>query len=307
MRDDFLEEWISYYSIHSEVLKAFPSSPQNAFTICLMDEVIGSLSHYPNFSSKNVPSRDIWVWTPTPVDPKGSTKYNILFCHDGQNLFDPALSYSGVDWGMDETLSRLIDSGDVSPTLVVGIANTRQRVLEYMPQKALEGASAEKIQLKIDQLRIKGDVNSDAYLRFIFEELKPYIDKSFPTHKDFGHSFMMGSSMGGLISMYALCEYPAVLSGVACLSTHWPIGEGLSLRYFRNHIPPPDRHKFYFDYGTRTLDSQYEVYQKRADRILREKGYQPGKDWVTWKWEGADHSEKSWRERLDTPLKFLLG
>ena len=113
--------------------------------------------------------------------------------------------------------------------------------------------------------------------------------------------------MGGLISMYAVCEYPRILSGVACLSTHWPIGDGISLRYFRTHIPQPDGYKFYFDYGTRTLDSQYEEYQKRADRSLREKGYQPGKDWVTWKFEGADHSEKSWRERLHIPLKFLLG
>lgn len=279
----------------------------NAFTIHPMDAVIGSLVHFPNFASKIVLPRDIWVWTPKPVGQSGSVKYNILFCHDGQNLFDPALSYSGVDWGMDETLMKLTDSGEVTPTLVVGIANTRQRVLEYMPQKSLGGNSTERIQLKIDQLRIKGDVNSDAYLKFIFEELKPFIDSSYPTYSDFGHCFMMGSSMGGLISMYALCEYPEVLSGVACLSTHWPIGEGASLRYFRNHIPPPNGHKFYFDYGTRTLDSQYDIYQKRADRILREKGYQPGKNWVTWKWEGADHSEKSWRERLDTPLKFLLG
>jgi predicted alpha/beta superfamily hydrolase len=272
-----------------------------------MDEVMGSLVYCPNFPSVNVLPRDIWIWTPKQVDPKSANKFNILFCHDGQNLFDPALSYSGVDWGLDETLSRLTENGEVSPTLVVAIANTRQRVLEYMPQKALERTSGERIQLKIDQLRIKGDVNSDSYLRFIFEELKPYVEKNFPTHSDFGHAYMMGSSMGGLVSMYALCEYPNILSGVACISTHWPIGEGASLRYFRNHIPIPNGHKFYFDYGTRTLDSQYAMYQKRADRILREKGYQPGKDWVTWKWEDADHSEKSWRERLETPLKFLLG
>ena len=171
----------------------------------------------------------------------------------------------------------------------------------------MEGVSGTKAQLRIDQLTIKGEVHSDDYLRFIFEELKPFIDTNYPTLPDFLHTFMMGSSMGGLISMYALCEYPNVVAGAACLSTHWPIGEGISLRYFRSHIPPPGDHKFYFDYGTHTLDSQYEVYQKRADRILREKGYQPGKDWVTWKFEGADHSESAWQERVHIPLKFLLG
>ena len=293
--------------LNRETNKIICCHRENEFTIHSMDELIGSLSHYPQFPSKYVLPRDIWVWTPAPVDPKTSVKYSVLYCHDGQNLFDPSLSYSGVDWGMDETLSRLIDAGEIPATLVVGIANTRKRVLEYMPQKAVENAKDDKIQLRIDQLRIKGEVISDDYLKFIFEEIKPFIDKKYPTSADFGHTFMMGSSMGGLISMYAECEYPHILSGAACLSTHWPIGEAVSLRYFRTHIPHPDGHKFYFDYGTRTLDSQYEVFQKRADRVLREKGYQPGKDWVTWKFEGADHSEKSWRDRLETPLKFLLG
>jgi predicted alpha/beta superfamily hydrolase len=272
-----------------------------------MDPVIGRVTLHSMFDSKFVSPRNVWVWIPSEDLVPKNTKFAVLYMHDGQNLFDPSLSYAGVDWGVDETLTRLIEAESIQPTLVVAISNTRQRVLEYMPQKAMEGITGSKAQLRIEALRIKGEVVSDNYLRFITSELKPFIDSQYPTLTDMAHTYIMGSSMGALISMYAVCEYPQVFSSAACISTHWPIANGISIRYFREHIPPAGNHKFYFDYGTHTLDSQYELFQKRADRILRDSGYQPGKDWVTWKFDGADHSEDSWRERLETPMKFLLG
>ncbi len=89
-------------------------------------------------------------------------------------------------------------------------------------------------------------------------ELKPFIDSNFATLGDQSNTFVAGSSMGGLISLYAVCEYPDVFGGAACLSTHWP-GVFNSehnpipaafIRYLESHLPSPVNHKLYFDYGT---------------------------------------------------------
>ena len=99
---------------------------------------------------------------------------------------------------------------------------------------------------------VSTDICSDHYLRFIVEELKPYVDAHYRTLPDQHNTFIMGSSMGGLISLYAMCEYPHVFGGAGCVSTHFPIGRGIALKYMQDNLPDPKTHKFYFDYGTRT-------------------------------------------------------
>jgi predicted alpha/beta superfamily hydrolase len=117
----------------------------------------------------------------------------------------------------------------------------------------------------------------------------------------------MGSSMGGLISQYAMSVYPDVFGAAGCVSTHWPAGDGIALDDFAAHLPEPATHKYWFDFGTATLDASYEPYQQRADEILRTAGYVEGQNWITKKFEGAEHSEKAWRQRVDQPLRFLIG
>lgn len=153
-----------------------------------------------------------------------------------------------------------------------------------------------------------GDLpRSDAYLRFLVEELKPFIDSHYRTLAGRTHMSIMGSSMGGLISLYALCEYPAVFGGAGCLSTHWPIVEGVITAYLKDALPTPGNHRIYFDYGTVELDAHYEPYQKEVDALMQEAGYQAGKDWMTRRFEGAKHHEEAWRARVHIPLAFLLG
>ncbi len=138
------------------------------------------------------------------------------------------------------------------------------------------------------------------------EELKPFVDRSYRTLPGQEHSLLLGSSMGGMISAYALCEYPELFAGAACLSTHWPAGAGKMIDYLADQLPDPHRHRFYFDFGTETADAQYEPFQRQVDAVLRRKGYLEGQNWITRKFPGAEHSERAWRERLDVPLRFLL-
>ena len=123
----------------------------------------------------------------------------------------------------------------------------------------------------------------------------------------------MGSSYGGLISMYAISEYPEIFSGAACLSTHWigtfsdnPIIAQAFIDYFHQHAPDPSDHKIYFDYGSETLDQYYKPYQLKIDEVMKAKGYDKS-NWTTLEFVGDNHSEAAWRKRLDIPLMFLIG
>jgi enterochelin esterase-like enzyme len=267
--------------------------------------VIGTLDHHVGLASRFVGPRNVDVWLPPGYDRTGGRRLPTIYAHDGQNLFEPGRAFGGVDWGVGEILSRLIRQGEARQALVVGIWNTEERWREYMPQKPLEWPerSRERTSFVKEQ---GGPPLSDGYLRFLVEELKPWVDVTYPPLPGRENTYLMGSSMGGLISLYALCEYPHVFGAVACLSTHWLAGDGVMIDYLRRALPAPGVHRIYFDYGTETLDAAYEVWQRQADQIMSAAGYTEGADWLTYKFSGAEHSERAWRERLHFPLRFLL-
>jgi predicted alpha/beta superfamily hydrolase len=285
----------------------------------LPEVATGKIERIAHFKSAHVDSRHIDVWLPDGY--QGGEKHSVLYMHDGQMLFDASTTWNQQEWGVDEVVGRLIDLDVIDPCIVVGIWNSDQgRHSEYFPQKPFQDlpewfrdSLLQNAKRNEERALFSKPVRSDRYLKFLVEELKPFIDARYDTKTGMEHTFIAGSSMGGLISMYAICEYPDVFGGAACLSTHWigtftkannPI-PGTFMNYIEQHIPEPSRHTLYFDYGTETLDSLYEAYQIQVDTILRKKGYTPA-NWKTIKFEGHDHSEDSWRRRLDAPITFLL-
>lgn len=266
--------------------------------------VTGTVVRYAAMPSAHVAARNVDVWLPPGYGEDPLKRHPVLYMHDGQNLFDPSTSYGGVDWAVDEAMTRLIGQGEVREAIVVGVWNTPQRFEEYMPQRAVQGAK----KIKMPGFDIRAErVISDRYLAFLVTELKPFIDANYRTLPDRANTTIMGSSMGGLISQYAMSVYPEVFGGAGCISTHWPAGDGIALDDFAAHLPDPATHTYWFDFGTATLDASYEPYQRRADEILRKAGYVEGRNWVTKKFEGAEHSEKAWRLRVDQPLRLLIG
>ncbi len=265
--------------------------------------IAGKVFRYAKFPSKFADRRNVDVWL--PADYSKTKKYAVVYMHDGQNLFDPREAFGGVDWGVDETMTKLLAENKIRDTIVVGIWNTPKRVIEYAPQKAFDLINRRKI--KDSPLVERQKAESDDYLRFIVSELKPFIDRNYSTATDRASTFTMGSSMGGLISLYAISEYPQIFGGAGCVSTHFPLGGGVMLEYMKKFLPSPKTHRIYFDYGTETLDAEYEPFQLKADRIMKKKGYKSGVNWLTRKFSGEEHSEKSWRKRVDVPLVFLLG
>lgn len=282
-------------------------------TIGIHAQSSGKLVHYENFESAFVDARNVDIWLPDGYDENTDHNYPVLYMQDGQNLFVPGNSYGGEEWGVDETLTNLASSGKIPDVIVVGIWNTPKRYQEYMPQKVFTG-----IERSVGGPLLKkygGMPVSDNYLKFIVEELKPFVDSVYRTKPDRENTFVMGSSMGGLISIYAISEYPGIFRGAGCLSSHW-IGDPEAemhavsdafVEYLGKNLPDAGGHLIYFDYGTATLDSLYEPHQLKIDRVMQQKGYQHGKDWITQKYEGHEHNEKYWRERLDIPMLFLFS
>ena len=269
-------------------------------------DATGTTVGWAQVPSAHVPARDVDIWLPPGYGEDPDTRYPVLYMHDGQNLFDPALSYGGVDWGVDEAMTRLIAAGRIPPAIVVGIWNTPARFPEYMPRKpvppqGLDFGPGNGPPLPVERIA------SDAYLRFIVEELKPRIDATFRTKPGRDDTAIAGSSMGGLISLYAAAEYPDVFGRVGAVSTHWPAGDGLVVDWLADRLPDPATHRLWFDHGTATLDARYAPYQQRMDALLREAGYVEGDSWVTRVYEGAEHNEAAWRARIDEVLVFLLG
>lgn len=280
----------------------------------------GSLEHHPQFESRYVAARDVQVWLPPNYSEDG--RYAVVYMHDGQMLFDATTTWNKQEWMVDEVAAELQRTGKTMPFIVVGIFNggDNLRYIEYLPNKPYQRLTHQEKAQQFAPLTeappadLENIIRSDSYLRFIVEELKPFIDAKYAVHTDKQHTFVMGSSMGGLISWYALSVYPEVFGGAACISTHWvggsanqtnPVTEQFML-YMQNDFPAPGSHKIYFDYGDQTLDAFYPPLQAKVDQIMRDRGFDE-QNWLTLFDKGADHSENAWQKRLDKPLLFLLG
>lgn len=278
----------------------------------------GTLRRFEHFPSRFVDPRTVDVWLPDGYDT--TKRYAVLYMHDGQMLFDAATTWNKQEWGVDETLGRLLAEGKIRDCIVVGIWNNApKRHTEYFPQKPYEALPKSRRKALLQENRsaknplFSGKILSDNYLKFLVRELKPFVDREFSTYAARNQTFIAGSSMGGLISLYAICEYPEVFGGAACLSTHWtgifrtennPV-PGVFMQYLKKNLPDPATHKIYFDHGTATLDALYPPFQKQADDIMRAKGFSEA-NWMTRVFEGEDHSENAWKKRLEVPVLFLL-
>ena len=279
---------------------------------------VGRIERLDNFSSSFVEARPVDVWLPSDYSPE--KRYAVIYMQDGQGLFDAATAWNKQAWNVHLTLSRLVREGVVQDAIVVGIPNGgKYRYSEYFPDKVLslapEGVRADYVhRAQLDKPL------ADAYLRFLVEELKPAIDRRYATQRGPAGTFIMGSSMGGLISLYAACEYPQVFGGAASLSTHWvgrPSKWGppdrlqnaslplAAFNYLQAHLPGANTRRLYMDHGTKGLDAIYGMHQKVADQIAKEMGYDSD-HWQSRVFEGAGHTENDWAARVEIPLVFLL-
>ncbi|WP_353779711.1 alpha/beta hydrolase-fold protein [Winogradskyella sp. 3972H.M.0a.05] len=276
----------------------------------------GTLMRVDKFPTQNITPRPVDIWLPENYSE--DKKYAVLYMHDGQMLFDANTTWNGQEWKVDEWASRLMKERKTKDFIVVAIHNISEiRWQDLFPQKAMSYLSDEakdKLTKYALQRNANVELKGDDYLKFIVEDVKPFIDTTYSVHTNKENTFVAGSSMGGLMSMYAISEYPDVFEAAACISTHWvgghvmednPLPEAI-FEYMKANLAASESHRLYFDYGNMTLDAHYPQYAPRVNEILASKGYNKTNSKNLF-FEGTDHSENSWNQRLDQPLTFLLG
>ncbi len=274
----------------------------------------GRIERLADFASKHVDARHVDVWLPDGYGSDGNGKrYRVLYMHDGQMLFDASTTWNQQAWNVDTVLTRLMREGRIPDTIVVGIWNNGKfRHSEYYPQKFLPFVP-EPLRAEFIAKALQGKPRSDDYLRCLVEELKPAIDSRYATRTGREHTAIMGSSMGGLISIYAMNEYPQVFGAAAGVSTHW-VGSGqanaalplAAFNYLQGRLADPATHRLYMDHGTLELDALYAPYQAFINQIVADRGYTVANS-VSRVFEGTGHNERAWAARLEIPLLFLLG
>jgi len=266
--------------------------------------VEGRLIYWTDLESEHLgPTRHVEIWLPPGYDENPTTRYPVLYMSDGQNLFDPRIANTGVDWGVDEAVVRLVEQGVIPPIIVVGAWSTADRGTEYSPWH-----------------------DAPDYARFLTDELMPRVNQEFRTLIGPENTAVMGSSMGGLLSFYLVTYHPDVFGACGCESTHFPLSEAAVAEHFVGvdhpanpdetpdvirdiesglNVPPGAR--YYFDYGTEGLDAEYGPTHEAVRQWFLAEGLVEGTDFVIREYAGAEHSEASWRARLDDPLTFMFG
>lgn len=228
--------------------------------------------------------RDLVVALPPAAAPG---PHPVFYLQDGQNLFEPATSHAG-DWGLVVTLNLLAKRGIAA--IVVGIPNRgTRRKHEYNPFRDLRS----------------GGGGGARYLHFLIEEIKPHIDRSFPTRSGPEHTVIAGSSLGGLISLYALCSHPDVFGAAGLLSPALWVARRAIYRFVDDH-PPSNTSRLYLDVGTAEGQEEVEDVRELRDLLLRKRAGS-GPDLRYLEDPGGEHNEEAWGRRFRNAFGFLVG
>ena len=243
--------------------------------------------------------RNVLVYLPPSYD-HSDRHYPVLYMHDGQNLFDNATSFSG-EWQVDETMEMLSREEQLE-AIVVGVPNGgSERLNEYSPFVDAQ----------------YGGGKGNEYVQFLTDTVKPLVDASFRTLPERGNTGVMGSSMGGLISLYAFFYRADYFGFAGVMSPSLWFAKGAVYEYVESM--PFRRGKLYLDAGTREFGNvwpevltmrarsrRYYASVRRIKRILAKKGYRPVRDMMHVEEKWATHNEAAWARRLPNALRFFM-
>ena len=260
------------------------------------DTRTGDIRVHEKFASKNLGNeRNLLVWLPPGYDDNRTVRYDVLYMQDGQNAFDDRTSFAG-EWRADETAKTLIAQNKIRPIIIVAIENNNGRMDEYtMTRDDRHGGRG-------------GD--GAKYIKFVAEEVKPFIDRTYRTKADREHTGVAGSSLGATISLEIARAYPEKFGLVGALSPAAWWNNGEMLGRFEADTAWMKGKKFWVDIGTNEGNAeQKQAYVDSARRIgalLKQAGLAESRDYHFKVIDGAEHNEKAWSARFGDVLMFLF-
>lgn len=233
-------------------------------------------------------TRPLYVYLPEVALQDHRRRFPVLYCHDGQNLWDdPHACFGHGGWYLNRIVDALVDDEEIEPLILVGIPNTAARYREYAPGKSFNESLAHP------------------YANYVCDVVKHYVDQNFPTKKDRGQTGLLGSSLGGLVSLWMAHEFPETFSKVACLSGAFQIRDR-NRKSFLNYLRARERQdlSIYIDSGTVRDDAPLT---RKLHQLYRRIGWEDGKDLLHYEDVGGEHNERCWRDRVWRALVFLFG
>lgn len=276
----------------------------------------GRFVDLPQVASINIAPTHVRIWLP-PGYGRGHRRYGVIYMQDGQWAF-AGMQPGKPTLAAEQSVDRLVTAGTIDPVIIVAIwSDAKNRGREYYPQSLYSAVPA---WARADaDLFYRSPLYADAYLKFLTTELKPMIDAKYKTLRDPAHTSIVGASLGAVLSLYALAEYPGVFGAAACLSTHWPLANPVLTddrrdallavwdQYLEARLGAAKGRRLWFDHGDKTLDQFYGPYQSHIDKTLVRIGWQQGRDVETRSYPGAGHEEADWGARLDDVFGWLLA
>jgi predicted alpha/beta superfamily hydrolase len=256
----------------------------------------GNIKRHRAFPSKVLGNRrEVLVYLPPGYRRFSRKDYPVLYLHDGQNVFDAATAFAGVEWGVDETAERLIQKKLIEPLIIVAVANTgEERIHEYAPTGGVIDARAKRKKRSRGLARVYG--------HFLMNELKPFIDRKYRTKREAAFTGLGGSSLGGLATLAIGILYPHAFSRLIVMSPSiwW---DDFAIYRLVDSIEQKPPLKIWLDTGT--AEPGWEQACELRNRLI-------GKDWKLLddlqylEVKGADHSEAAWARRIEPALRFLF-
>ncbi len=257
----------------------------------------GNIKFHHDFASRNLNNkRTLIVYLP-PGYEDAARRFPVLYMHDGQNIFDASTCFAGAEWQADEHAQRLITAGRITPIIIVGIYNNADRSDEYTPNRD-------------DRFGAGG--KGPLYAKFVVDEVKPFIDRTYRTKPGREHTAIAGSSLGGLISLYICAQHPDTFSKCGIVSPALMWNDGRLVRDIEERASWIKRVRFWLDMGTAEgsdLDSFNDgiARTRQLAAVFKDNGLTAERDYRYVEIPGGHHNEKDWAARFDQLLLFFFA
>ena len=239
--------------------------------------------------------------------PAGGSDH-LLLAHDGQNIFDRKTATFLYTWRLAQNAIRVAAEVGKTPPLIIGVFHGSTPDDPHGRGKDLtpEDAFKDGIKPAIETSLTASDLRGNAYLQKIFDEIAPAIIAETRSSTTPETSAMIGSSMGGLATLNSAIRFHDRFHTALALSPHWPLAGDALVDWMIKKLPNNENFRVWMSRGTKGLDSSYEPFQNRADKLMRELGWDENR-YKTKVFHRTSHNERSWASYVNEPLRFWLN